>query len=42
MTLQQQAAAIFKWGRVYPSAWPKWQEWCAELYRLDRQQRGVE
>jgi len=42
MTLQQQAAATFKWGRLYPSIWPRWQEWARDLYRQDRIARGVE
>lgn len=42
MTEQKRAAAIFKWGHLYPKLWPKYQEWARDLYRLDRVKRGVE
>lgn len=42
MSIQQQAAAIWKWGSLYPSLWPRYREWSAELYRRDRRERGVE
>lgn len=42
MTKQQRAAALWKWGKKYPDLWPKYQQWSAEVYRLDRIERGVE
>jgi len=42
MNEQKRAAAIFKWGRLYPMLWPKWQEWASALYRQDRINRGIE
>ena len=42
MTLQQQAAAVYKWGRRYPNVFPHWMKHAAELYRRDRVMRGVE
>lgn len=42
MTLQQRAAALWKWGNRYPALWPKHQEWAAEAYRQDRVERGLE
>lgn len=42
MTKQQRAAALWKWGKLYPNLWPKALEWAAEVYRQDRIERGVD
>lgn len=41
MTLQTRAAALWKYGKLYPSAFPDAVKQAAEVYRQDRIERGV-
>ena len=42
MSIQERAAALWKYGRLYPRIFPGAVEWASELYRQDRIDRGVE
>lgn len=42
MSKQQRAAALWKYGKLYPRVFPDALDWASELYRQDRAERGVE
>lgn len=42
MTKQEQAAALWKYGKLYPNVFPNAISQAENLYRLDRIERGVE
>lgn len=42
MTIQQRAATLWKYGKLYPTIWPDALQWASELYRKDRIERGVD
>lgn len=42
MTKQERAKALYKYGKLYPQAFPNALEQACELYKQDRIERGVE
>lgn len=42
MTKQGRAAALYKYGKLYPKVFPLALKQAAEVYRKDRVERGVE
>lgn len=36
------ARALYKYGKLYPHVFPNAVDQASELYRMDREQRGIE